>query len=74
MRGGSRTAHWCLDIFSIQDKRVPIAVGNNRGRGSVSESESKDKRWDLDTRTWMCTVHRSSTSAGPIVAMLTKLG
>ena len=36
---------------------------------SVSVSESKDKRWDLDTRNWIYTVHRSSMSAGPIVSV-----
>jgi len=54
-RFANRPYTWGLDIFSIQDKRVPIAVGIiiGVGVGIGISIGSKDKRWDLDTRNWL---------------------
>jgi hypothetical protein len=51
--GAVRELPRCLDIFSIQDKCVPIAVGIIIGVGVGIGIGIEDKRLDLDMRNWM---------------------
>jgi hypothetical protein len=58
---------WRLDIFSMQGKRVPIALGIIiGGRYRNRNRRTKDGIW---TRETLCTVNRSRMSAGPIVSV-----
>jgi hypothetical protein len=56
-----------LDIFSIQDKRVPIAVGIVIGVGVGIGIGIEGQKMGFGHEKLDVTGHRSSMSAGPIV-------
>jgi hypothetical protein len=72
--GGSRTAPWSLDIFSIQDKRVPIAVGIIFGVGVGIGIGIEGQKMGFEHEKPGTGNASRKALLDRIVAMLTKLG